>query len=940
MATGLTSVEVFHLVAFSSVVATAVGIYLLCWIVLKSKVVGLISAILYLLAPITWFYVYEHGLVTTVIAASVIPYAVVALDRFLKSRINDAKGTQSRVWLFILVLLMAFSLLSHTAIGAGMALIATIYSIVGLILFSKNKRVRVLGITFRSGLLLVTTLTLLITFWLIPVYRYSSATGDAQTLSPDQIRDHRQYLEELTSLTELDNQLYATNLSFPTFIVGFAALGLALAWIHSKKGEAFAVIGLFGLLAAGSSPMKVTAAELGSFIPYIFGERTLLLAATIFIPIGAALGIFMVAKGLANPISRFLQIAASRFDTESDARSSINKVVVSLFSILLAATSIWYFRSASSRGAQYLNYGVERGAGIDLLDIWGTGQKNEALLSQLRPGNWPRFELAANDQALEDATKTLGYLPNQQASRIGISPYIGRLAQNMVLLVETNQAAIYTATADLIKPFQGYKGNVMYSEEPQDVEFGSPGALNEIAKWFGIQYAFTQPSFDPTSHYVEAGWQMVGEYRYGSLPIELWEFPGRTELASYSSKPLALVIGSASVNSYESVFKLATRGAMPYEQFTIVDGTKAVDEYEYDEISQFDILVLHGYTYEDSDKAWSLLDQYVAEGGALFIDTGWQWSVPEWEFEFAPSVLPISRTAWGDYGITDQFLIESAQFTIDENSPAFEPLAWESQPWSLNTLGREDVRIWADILLSVDGNPVIVYGEYGQGKVVWSGMNFISHALDSDNPSEIALMQNIMAWLAGEEQPQDRSITFNRDHPDAVEFALDSSIAEDAAIYWREAYYPAWHAYYLGADNEKQELDVYSAGPGFMLIPVSVEFQNGIIELVWETSITERLAGAVSFAAALTLLAYVIDGLVFEGRAFDRIKNLLRSRRRKPQPQGRVEWLDDIERSGDDYGSENDVAFGGKITAASLVSNEQDLISRGEAGHSPAMFDD
>jgi hypothetical protein len=137
------------------------------------------------------------------------------------------------------------------------------------------------------------------------------------------------------------------------------------------------------------------------------------------------------------------------------------------------------------------------------------------------------------------------------------------------------------------------------------------------------------------------------------------------EFVTLSNKPVILVIGSPEKGVYADVFSLAIEGQALYDEYLIVEGEDRVDQYSLEELQNFDILHLHGYEYTNDKKAWGLLQDYVSGGGALFVDTGWQYQIPEWEFSQAPSVLPISRSSWTNYGKVTQY--ELAQSVITED---------------------------------------------------------------------------------------------------------------------------------------------------------------------------------------------------------------------------------------------------------------------------------
>jgi len=198
------------------------------------------------------------------------------------------------------------------------------------------------------------------------------------------------------------------------------------------------------------------------------------------------------------------------------------------------------------------------------------------------------------------------------------------------------------------------------------------------------------------------------------------------------------------------------------------------------------------------------------------------------------------------------------------------------------------MRDWAQPMLWTHGHPIIIAGQYGKGRVVWTGMNLVAHANDKNN-EEVRLLHNLVAWLVAEKGTGDYPVTVTRDHPDRVEFRMDVPAGKKVALYWREAYYPAWHAYLKTADGARQELPIYRAGPGFMLMPIEAASGRVSVELVWKTPLIERTAALVSLLTAIGLFAGVVSPTLWPS-----LLGRLRRPRERTRPQGRVAWLADL----------------------------------------------
>src|SRR3989344_2098449 len=59
---GISAIESFRIVSFSTFPLTAIGIYLFCWSRLKNQTVGLIAGIFFLLSQASWLFQALHGI--------------------------------------------------------------------------------------------------------------------------------------------------------------------------------------------------------------------------------------------------------------------------------------------------------------------------------------------------------------------------------------------------------------------------------------------------------------------------------------------------------------------------------------------------------------------------------------------------------------------------------------------------------------------------------------------------------------------------------------------------------------------------------------------------------------------------------------------------------------------------------------------------------------
>lgn len=386
------------------------------------------------------------------------------------------------------------------------------------------------------------------------------------------------------------------------------------------------------------------------------------------------------------------------------------------------------------------------------------------------------------------------------------------MKEGMSLLVFGNYTEASTLSQYMYRSslFRGLRG---YCEEVTFKGKGSPTALSDIARWVGYKYALTKPAVDETPGYLPPDWEIHREAK----DIRIYKFQDYQGMATITQRPVFLVIGKE-MNAYEQVFKAAVEGVLPYEKAWLVEGGERIDDYSLKELDQFEGLILHGYSYKRVEQAFSLLEKYVENGGRLFINTGWQYTAQDWELEEAPSFFPVTGLRWsaeippGSYPLNPE---EEKRLGVGRI-----PLEWEGKSWGVSV--AEGLKPWAKPVLEIQGKTIMVEGEYGKGKVFWSGLNLFAY-LDYQNFDQelVGLGREIFKpLLVG--LPEDGDLPqlgLSRDYPDRLEINLEGPVTSETKLFWREAYSPQWRVT-LKENGKVRKTPFYRAGPGFLLMPL------------------------------------------------------------------------------------------------------------------------
>jgi hypothetical protein len=493
--------------------------------------------------------------------------------------------------------------------------------------------------------------------------------------------------------------------------------------------------------------------------------------------------------------------------------------------------------------------------------------RKKSLADYLNFDNWPQIVLGKGPSGT--TTQIFGApggplisALGEKPDRIAITPTLGTWVKEWGIYNDIPITSLYTGQIQLAKPFNGYFQHSLFIKEDP---LPSPAVLNELAKWYGLDAVVVVEPNDPVEKYDAAGWEKFGQGTEIRVPRV------RESLVSLSQKPRVLVISSLEKNGYEQVFRVSNMEALLYDDVLIFEGREKIDDYDLAELKNYDILILHGYSYKNKNKAWNLLEKYLKDGGSLFIDTGWQFTTPDWKLAKTPSFLPVVKTSWTNAGKTADFVIVDDNFSKEVDVLGFSPLVWQDQPWSFSGAKQEDLRGWAKPILKVEDNVLIAGGQLGAGRVMWSGMNIFSHVLDKKNNEESKFLANIFGFLlVGQAQDFD-GFQIKRDFPDKVEFLINSGIPKGTTLYFRESFYPNWQANLAKASGSSKKLEILRTGPGFMSVFLPEDLTSGDkVIFEFKKSWFERLSVYISIFTLIGFFVFVVDRF-FGGRLILRI---------------------------------------------------------------------
>lgn len=427
------------------------------------------------------------------------------------------------------------------------------------------------------------------------------------------------------------------------------------------------------------------------------------------------------------------------------------------------------------------------------------------------PRSWggfpvPSFSLSETNYNI--AKEISNHIEGDAFTRLDISPDLGGALEALPLVSNVSQVSTYFFSGSLIRPWWGYQSGVFYGS------LGGKTELRTLSRWFGVQYVAIAYPPNPIWKYQNNSFTEV----WHDGVVYLLRNDNATGLVSVGDQPVVLVIGNEELNAYEPVLKVLIMSGVDPEDAYLVHGSSYVDDYSFDELTKFDAVILHGYGYRDSIKAWKLLQDYADAGGGLFIETGWQYANPDWNSSNIPTPCPVETTTWTNFGKQWHFSYINTSIVNEISFNAFSPPIWGEEPWSFSVSNNQSVRNGAYPVLWNNGYPIVVAGTYGKGRVVWSGMNLIPHATGNENAEESRLFARILNWMIDKKGVTNYNFKAVRHVPEEVMISIFGA-DENTNVLFREAYFQNWHAY-VQKDNFQMEMKIYKAGPDLMLVKV------------------------------------------------------------------------------------------------------------------------
>ncbi len=326
-------------------------------------------------------------------------------------------------------------------------------------------------------------------------------------------------------------------------------------------------------------------------------------------------------------------------------------------------------------------------------------------------------------------------------------------------------------------------------------------------------------------------------------------------LIKTSQAKTMLVVGLKEAFAYDNLMKVLAAQNLNSRVLVTVRGPDRLDELKKYDLSDFNVIFLNDYRYENF-KSWDILAKYVKNGGKLIIETGVEVresdsaTLPKGITQL-PEVFPMSASKRGDLGTEWQLTAADHPILTGINFDEFGPLIYEKTDWRVAFVPNQaDLKSEAEVILSQKGHPVLVSQKLGQGEVLWSGLNLPYHFLYYDELEEAKFFKNIIDYYSGGLSEEKVDFSLERKEPRKAKIKGN----DFSGVVFKEFFDPGWQAKVNG-----QKARIYPAGPDFMYVRVPRDLAGELeVELTFRGRISDWFFFLLSGGTVIAVVGYLI----------------------------------------------------------------------------------
>jgi len=322
------------------------------------------------------------------------------------------------------------------------------------------------------------------------------------------------------------------------------------------------------------------------------------------------------------------------------------------------------------------------------------------------------------------------------------------------------------------------------------------------------------------------------------------------------------IIVFSSRPGYEDIMRLLGSANINSRKLIPVYGGQYIDSISLSDLKSFDAVILSEYSYKNKGKSFRILEEYVKQGGSLFVDTGAE--VKDSESANLPEPFPITSSIRRGYGTNWDLQKEQSVLLEDVDVLNFGKLMFNKDEWKIAApQNAEDVREGSNVILNHKGKPVLIERNLGEGKVVWSGFNLPYHYNQYKSDDEAKLFVNILFYFTKIEDRSPLSAKTQWLRHEKVQISTDQ---KPRGILFKEQGYEGWNVKLTSEGNRK--LPFYLVGPtypGFMYVPLR-NFENLPVRL--EFTYTGEKIAYITYAISAIVVTFLLERIIMGGKMF------------------------------------------------------------------------
>lgn len=413
--------------------------------------------------------------------------------------------------------------------------------------------------------------------------------------------------------------------------------------------------------------------------------------------------------------------------------------------------------------------------------------------------------------------------------------------------------------------------NYFYPWQPQTRDYIYQGIPYKTWQYFQEYILWTQEERYEESEWI-LDWYGVRYFTVGFASAatkedkfltrkDLFTLKGRDERSGFytfeyrKAKPIltvsdawpVLVLGAR--DDFEILVRNFALKGWGTEKVIPVYGGEDLGKFDFNRVAHFPAVFLYRYPLRgQAEIDW--LKEYVKAGGRLVVEAFW-----EEEAQFWPSWFPLRESQPGEIGEEWEFSEVSKDLGWFSEAD-FGPPIYSGAPWKLTVAKpTEESQVW---LADLD-RPLIVRKNFGEGEVIWSGLNLPYHAESYRNEVEAEILGRLLGVPRKNQVTAGVEVVQNEPH-----YRTWRVSKKARGFVWRESWFPRWELSWTDSQGKEGNLFYYLAGPSLSYFPLPGEATYPLtIKASYRYQASDIMGLGTTVLTFLMLFVWLLEGRIF-----------------------------------------------------------------------------